>query len=912
MKHTSKLLSLILVLVLMLGAFSAFSITASAATTTGATGDCTWTFDDAIGTLTFSGTGAIPGYTLTARPDWYAFEAQIKKVVIESGITKVGNNAFNGCSVLSEVILPDTLTEIRNNVFYDCTNLSYVEYWGTTAPTLGMGVFNGCDNLLVVNVPTNYEGDAFTRGLNISKTLVASAATTTGTTGNCTWTFDDTTGTLTISGNGAIGSDQSWSEYVSSITSIVIEDGVTSIANNAFRNHTSLKTVTLSASVETIGSYAFTGCSSLKSVTLPASVTKIGSAAFYACSSLETVNYLGTSAPSMGSYVFIGCIATVVNVPVDYEGDTFGDRDVVKNLVPDEEDDEGCTHESFADGKCTACGYECTHENRVNGLCDDCGYDLYADVVMWSDTNNNGAIDEGESTYTAIKAVLASGGSYKLYRDYDATNEGNIYISDNVETTLDLNGKALSWTNYDRLYLLNATLTICDSSTEQNGSISSNLSVIECTIDGARLYITGGSFNVLGINSGAAAAVLITNGIAEISGGSFNGKSDGISVLQSGEVTISGGTFNGESYGIVVSRSSKVTISGGTFNGKTDAIHVSEIGKLTISGGTFSSDPTDYVAKGYVAELNNETEMYEITDLEDAMKKADKALEDAIKAVQDNLDAAKTELQNAIDTNEADIEDKLAKLDEAYKAADVLINSEIVGLKAEDVAIRQNIADLEDEMNEADKALENAIKAVQDNLDAAKTELQNAIDTNEADIEDKVAKLDKALAEAKAVFEKADADNKKELIAKIDSADRALERIIASVMKDLDDAKEELNAAIISGDEALDEKITALSAVLDSAVAVLETADADNKAELISKIDEAYESLDAAIKAVKNDLDTLRAELEKADADNKAALEQKDGELQTFVTVVCVIAVVSLVGSGALAVWFFVDKKKKS
>ena len=150
-------------------------------------------------------------------------------------------------------------------------------------------------------------------GLVPSFAIAASAATTTGFAGECTWTFDDTTGTLTISGNGAMANDQSWSEHVSSITSIVIEDGVTSIGTNAFRNFSNLESVTLSASVSTIGNTAF-----------------------YRCSSLATVNYLGTSAPSMGTNVFMGSGLMVVNVPVDYEGDIFGDRDVVKNLVPDE------------------------------------------------------------------------------------------------------------------------------------------------------------------------------------------------------------------------------------------------------------------------------------------------------------------------------------------------------------------------------------------------------------------------------------------------------------------------------------------------------------------------------------------------------------------------------------------------
>jgi len=130
--------------------------------------------------------------------------------------------------------------------------------------------------------------------------LTASAATYNGTTGDVNWSFDDTTGTLTVSGTGAVGNDQSWIEHVDSITSIVMEDGITSITNYAFCDCTSLESVTFPKSLTKIGNYAFTGCSSLKSVTIPASVTEIGNAAFYGCSSLTTVNYLGTSEPSMG------------------------------------------------------------------------------------------------------------------------------------------------------------------------------------------------------------------------------------------------------------------------------------------------------------------------------------------------------------------------------------------------------------------------------------------------------------------------------------------------------------------------------------------------------------------------------------------------------------------------------------
>ena len=109
------------------------------------------------------------------------------------------------------------------------------------------------------------------------------------TSGECgdgvTWTYD--AGTLTISfsgsGTGAMADydDQPWKDYRSSITSVVIEDGVTSIGNSAFRN-SGLTSITIPASVTSIGENAFRK-SGLTSITIPASVTTIGKSAFYDC-----------------------------------------------------------------------------------------------------------------------------------------------------------------------------------------------------------------------------------------------------------------------------------------------------------------------------------------------------------------------------------------------------------------------------------------------------------------------------------------------------------------------------------------------------------------------------------------------------------------------------------------------------
>ena len=83
---------------------------------------------------------------------------------------------------------------------------------------------------------------------------------------NVTWSFDSSTGTLTISGTGAM--------YYSSfsknaeIKNVVIEDGVTSIDEYAFYDCSSLESVTIPDSVTSIGSYAFEDCTSLEKVTI--------------------------------------------------------------------------------------------------------------------------------------------------------------------------------------------------------------------------------------------------------------------------------------------------------------------------------------------------------------------------------------------------------------------------------------------------------------------------------------------------------------------------------------------------------------------------------------------------------------------------------------------------------------------
>ncbi len=138
----------------------------------------------------------------------------------------------------------------------------------------------------------------------------ASALGSSGSCGsNVTYTFDSSTGLLTISGTGTMrnyGYQGSPFYGNSSIKNVVINNGVTSIGSSAFYYCTSLTSITIPDSVTSIGNYAFSGCIGLTSVTIGNSVTSIGNEAFSGCSGLKSIT-IPDSVTSIGYDAFEGC-----------------------------------------------------------------------------------------------------------------------------------------------------------------------------------------------------------------------------------------------------------------------------------------------------------------------------------------------------------------------------------------------------------------------------------------------------------------------------------------------------------------------------------------------------------------------------------------------------------------------------
>lgn len=141
----------------------------------------------------------------------------------------------------------------------------------------------------------------------------ASAAGTSGKCGpSAYWSFDSSTGTLTISGSGAMndyeyGNDYPWMDYRDSIQTIVIGDQITQIGRYAFTG-TACSTIKFGKNVRSIGERAFLECRNLNGdLTLPDSVQIVGDSAFAGCTGLTGTLTLGSSLQTIGAGAFYDC-----------------------------------------------------------------------------------------------------------------------------------------------------------------------------------------------------------------------------------------------------------------------------------------------------------------------------------------------------------------------------------------------------------------------------------------------------------------------------------------------------------------------------------------------------------------------------------------------------------------------------
>ena len=268
---------------------------------------------DADGVLTITGAGPMADYG--AYGPWYiAHLTDIKKVVVQEGVTTIGDHAFANLSYVTSVTIPSSITSIGAHAFEKCrlggavtlpeglTAIGDFAFSGSgmaslTLPeslrTIGNSAFLFCSlrELTIPDGVTSIGTGAFCNASLTSVKLPASGVTL----GDSLFQECENLTEVTLPADLTVIGDSMF-ENCTKLTHVTIPSGVTRIEREAFAMCGALEEIRLPEGVETIGVIAFSGCVAMTGAYLPRSLTTIESGAFSACRSLTDVYYGGTAA----------------------------------------------------------------------------------------------------------------------------------------------------------------------------------------------------------------------------------------------------------------------------------------------------------------------------------------------------------------------------------------------------------------------------------------------------------------------------------------------------------------------------------------------------------------------------------------------------------------------------------------
>lgn len=203
----------------------------------------------------------------------------VKKVVIEDGITEIGDEAFGGCMHLNSVSIANGVERIGNGAFDFARELTSITL-PSSLKTIGDNAFinSGLTRMIVPNGVTHIGKLAFNGNKDLEKLILPASinymgdATDMGPMSGC----PKLTSATDLGGGGAI------------------EFGFTKIPDNSFAGCEDLETVSFPSGLTEIGDQAFKYCKKIKTLAFPAGTKVIGVDAFYSCTDLEKLIIPGT------------------------------------------------------------------------------------------------------------------------------------------------------------------------------------------------------------------------------------------------------------------------------------------------------------------------------------------------------------------------------------------------------------------------------------------------------------------------------------------------------------------------------------------------------------------------------------------------------------------------------------------
>ncbi|MGN1403998.1 MAG: leucine-rich repeat domain-containing protein, partial [Ruminococcus sp.] len=275
----------------------------ASAETTGTYGDLTYTAYDSCVYITDCDTSAT--------------SVEIPEEIDGLPVTRIDDNAFEDCTLLTSVTLPDSIITIESCAFINCSSLEsiflsiYVEY-------VGYAAFCGCDALKSIffenincdiidselTIPEQADINGYANSTALEYAMNYNRSYTTmgwevigsfGTDNQLQWTYSSDTAALIISGEGAIPnyssiSEAPWLKYENNIRYVIVEDGITEIGNYAFYEMNNVESVSIPDTVTRIGSFAFAYSRIKDIINVPVSVEEIEADAFFECYSVMIQN----------------------------------------------------------------------------------------------------------------------------------------------------------------------------------------------------------------------------------------------------------------------------------------------------------------------------------------------------------------------------------------------------------------------------------------------------------------------------------------------------------------------------------------------------------------------------------------------------------------------------------------------
>ena len=173
----------------------------------------------------------------------FSYCTNLKEVVFNEGLQKIGLRAFQSCTSLTIVTLPSTVTEVGNTAFAGCTNLKEVIF-NEGVQEIGCYTFQCCPSLAIITLSS----------------------------------------TVTVIGRYAFN-------QCTNLREVILNDGLQKIGDWAFSQCKFLTIVKLPLTVNEVGAGAFNGCTNLREVELTEGLRRIGWNAFPTCPGLAVVKF---------------------------------------------------------------------------------------------------------------------------------------------------------------------------------------------------------------------------------------------------------------------------------------------------------------------------------------------------------------------------------------------------------------------------------------------------------------------------------------------------------------------------------------------------------------------------------------------------------------------------------------------